>query len=694
MVWSPQQQDWHRLSLTDRGNPAAESPARLSGRRLGCLLLGFCVLVVVILARAILIESSDGDAYRLSAARPLTRRISSPSVRGRILARDGTPLAVERKVAAIAVHYRYLKGRSQQHALLAQRAGLTDAQWHRRVARIQARVERIAHSVNRKRSERLAAAERARDERSDEQSTLTWLKRTIADALVFDADTLARRAERARPIMVAEQVDYHVVAEGITPEDVAAIRSSPELYPGVRIEQRSQRVYPQGELAAHLIGYLGRVTAEELAAGRIDSLHSVHPDDRLGRLGIERQEDRSLRGERGEAVETLDHRGNVIATQTEGHVVAGRDLLLTIDIKLQRVAETLLDGALLRRGLRQTLANRPTGGGAVVVMDVHSGAILAAASAPRFDPNLFVQDDRPVDDLLRDPAKPLFDRAAQMAIPPGSVFKVLTAVALMENGIDPHKTFRCRGYLHDVDHWRCQLFRRRAIGHGDVNLLDAITRSCNVYFFDRVGQIRPQSFTRWGYRFGFGMPTGCDWTSDAAGRLPTPASIRRDEGRRWDDDDSRGLAVGQGRLTTTPLQIVRMMAAVANGGTLVTPHIASDSASPAVRIEGLHTSTLSVLREGLGRVVSDRDGTAYRTVRLESVAIAGKTGTAQTGGQLEDHSWFAGYAPAATPRVAFVVALEHAGGGAEAAGPVARRIVQRMRQLGYFGKTASITAGR
>ena len=585
--------------------------------------------------------------------------------------------------------------------------GLSKGQWQRRVARIQSRVERIAGSVNRKRAERKRAERRARHEAlplelpPGNESMLAWLRRTIVDAVVFDADSLARSADAARPIVVAEQLDYHVVAEGLAREDVDQIESSPERYPGVRIEQRSWRVYPLGSLAAHLIGHMGAVTAEDLAAGNERGLRPYHPQDRIGRLGVEWREDRLLRGERGEVIESLDHSGNVIAHRAEEKVKPGRDLVLTIDVRLQRAVESLLDSVLQRRGLRKAAVSQPPGGGggAVVVIDVHSGAILAAASAPRFDPNHFSQNNGSIENLLSDPAMPFFDRVAQMAIPPGSVFKVLTATSLLESGIDPHEAFRCQGYLHDVDHWRCQLFRNQGIGHGKLNLVDALTQSCNVYFFEKISQIRPEALTHWAYQFGFGMSTGCDWANDSAGRLPTPASIRRDERRRWSDDDSRGLAIGQGTLTTTPLQIVRMMAAVANGGKLVRPHVVERSAdvqdkNKVSAIAGLHDSTLKILRAGLGRVVSDANGTARRTVWLESVKIAGKTGTAQTGGGREDHSWFAGYAPADAPRVAFVVALEHAGSGAEAAGPVARRIVQRMHQLGYFDNTVSITTGK
>ena len=313
---------------------------------------------------------------------------------------------------------------------------------------------------------------------------------------------------------------------------------------------------------------------------------------------------------------------------------------------------------------------------------------------------------------MSDRATPLFDRTSRMAIPPGSTFKTLTAVALLESGtIGPQTPFSCQGYLHQPDRQRCEIYVRQGIGHGEVTLADALAQSCNVFFFHFAESMGPRPLIDWAGRFGFGQPTGVDLPGEAAGVLPCPELLR---GRRsfpagvqgheqtfpettsvpvaWRTSDTQSMAVGQGSLTATPLQVVRMMAAIANGGRLVTPHVAKEgsgirgqgSGKEGRDIASLSPHTLEAIREGLRRVVADPKGTAHATVYIESLPIAGKTGTAETGGDQASHAWFAGYAPAGEPKVAFVVVLEHAGDAATAAGPVAKRLVLRMEQLGLL----------
>jgi penicillin-binding protein 2 len=390
-------------------------------------------------------------------------------------------------------------------------------------------------------------------------------------------------------------------------------------------------------------------------------------------------------------------------------------VILSVDVPLQRTAQALLRSALTRRPAQHADPDAATSGGAIVVMDVRTGAVLAAASEPGFDPNAFSRNDTgELKKMLADAAGPMFDRVTRMALPPGSVFKPLTAVALLESGVDPREPYFCRGYLHQPDRWRCQIFARFGQGHESLGLIDALAYSCNVYFFHHAGRVGPDPLTHWAARFGFGRPTGIDLPDESGGFLPTPLNIRSHEGHTWREGDTRALAVGQGSLTATPLQIVRLMAAIANGGYLVTPHVVrsvgllmdesisneedanADSVSAAnafpdeievpapQRIDGLSRQTLGTIREGLQRVVAAPEGTAHDTVYLDDIAIAGKTGTAESGKDREDHAWFAGYVPADAPRVAFVVVLEHAGDGGAEAGPVAQRLVMRMQQLGYF----------
>ena len=274
-----------------------------------------------------------------------------------------------------------------------------------------------------------------------------------------------------------------------------------------------------------------------------------------------------------------DHSGHVVASYRPREPLPGRDVVLALDAALQRTAEELLQSARQRRAIAPA-ATQPAGG-AIVVMDVHSGAIRAAASSPTFDPNLFAGGETEgLALLLADQGHPLFDRVCRMAIPPGSTFKVLTAAALLQSAaVGPHESFLCRGYLHRPDRQRCEIYVRQGVGHGEVTLADALAVSCNVYFFHFAGQMGPRPLVHWAERFGFGRLTGVDLPGEAAGTLPSPENIRQLEGHAWRTVDTQSMAIGQGSLRATPLQVLRMIAAVANGGHLPTPHVAKGDAT-------------------------------------------------------------------------------------------------------------------
>jgi penicillin-binding protein 2 len=294
-----------------------------------------------------------------------------------------------------------------------------------------------------------------------------------------------------------------------------------------------------------------------------------------------------------------------------------------------------------------------------------------------------------------------------MALPPGSVFKIISAVASIESGkMPPAATFYCQGYLDRSNNHRCLSFIHQHVGHGDVTLADALCRSCNVYFYTAARRMGPQALVDWAKKFGFGQPTGIDLPSESAGNLPVPDApmVPGSRRTRWRPGDTLDLAIGQAELEATPLQIVRAMAAFANDGFMVTPHLAADTGpvmlsdsaslqSPLTMtqshpIEGLHRETLETIREGLTMVVHHPRGTGYKHVRMKEVTIAGKTGTAQTNGV--DHAWFAGYVPAERPRIAFVVVLQNGGGGGSVAGPVAHDFVKTLVEMGLVNRTATL----
>jgi len=656
-----------------------------------------------------------------------------PARNGRILAADGLVLADDVMTYDVCVHYRWLEQPADPHWLrrqawsrlsrserrqsalvaseLANVQARRDQLWHdlgeltnrsgeelQRLRReIQYRVESIWWSVNERREHVGRMSNPSGTGRTDWTSVLlSWVQ--LSEALTQPPARMP-----LPPLVIQEQEDFHALLTNVDADVAAEIEAHPERYPGVRIESHSRRSYPQRDLAAHLLGARTAIGAEASADSRADA---------QGRSGLERQYDAILQGRRGRQRTVLDRHGDVLRTEVIEPPQHGRDVVLTLDPQLQRRTEQLLDAALDRIPSENAAedeapgtARQPPQGGCLVALDVHTGAVIVAASAPRFDANwLVTPNPEHWQAAAADPRKPFFPRITQMALPPGSVFKAATAVALLETGtFDPHTPIHCQGYLDRPDQYRCLAFRHYGFGHGSVTLGDALCRSCNVYFFTGARRAGAEALADWASKLGIGQPTGIDLPGEASGRLPSPGRAgsvsSRVSSERWHPGDTLGLAIGQSSLTVTPLQMARMMAAIANEGFLVTPHLVA-SGGPVVQsalearpafahpeptpIVGLHHETLAAIRAGLYRTVHDPQGTAYHSVRLPEVAIAGKTGTAEVGGGRPDHAWFAGYVPADRPRIAFTVVLEHGGSGGKVAGPVAREFVKSLLDVGLL----------
>jgi penicillin-binding protein 2 len=676
------------------------------------------------------------DDYVSSFATTTESFESVASADGRIYGSDGRVLAEDVERDNISVHYRWLEDPPDERWLLqqalsklsraerrnralveAEKRSLLDrrdAMWKRlsdlsgtslqtlaaKRAAIQKRVERVAEVVARRHS----GFDSESSPESREGKAARTLGRRVWDVVAATLTTPPRREEH-EPIVISEELDYHPVVDDVPLAVRAEIEAHPRWFPGVRVGVTSRRVYYDSGLAPHVIGARFPVSADELAH-RVSQLETsvgmgdpldYRPGDRIGRTGVEASYDSCLRGLRGLRKLVRNRYGEIVGEELIRTPRPGGNVELTLNTAVQRKMEHLLDAILTSK--TQTLPESddppaPTGG-CVVALDVQSGAVLVAAGAPRFDFGASaVPDAATWKRLSDDPRHPLFHRAIQMALPPGSVFKVLCAVALLESRrIDPDVRFECRGYLDQPDRFRCLIYTQSKVGHGPVDLSDALSRSCNVYFFHAAGVIGPQPIVEWARRFGIGRPTNVDLPFERSGNLPEPdgeaiADRQKSGGKGWHVADTRSLAIGQSSLTVTPLQIARVMAAIANGGYLVTPSVArkagpqlaDDESSPAFSqrqpIPGLSEGTLARIRAALGKTVADPTGTGYKTVRAKEITIAGKTGTAQVGPGKPDHAWFAGYAPADKPRIAFAVVLEHAGSGGKAAGPIARQLVE------------------
>ncbi|MFK7777153.1 MAG: penicillin-binding transpeptidase domain-containing protein, partial [Gimesia sp.] len=505
--------------------------------------------------------------------------------------------------------------------------------------------------------------------------------------------------------------NYHTITAGIPREIALAISAHPERFPGVNIQIATLREYPQKTLAPHEIGIRHRIEEKVLAARKQrfpegDPL-DYREGDRIGKMGIERSYDRFLRGLRGLKRVVKNRQGEIIRTEIIREAKSGDDVVLTLNTQLQERVQDLLDQAL--DDLQQPADEEKessldiSSGGCVVVLDVRTGAIVATASAPRYDLNLLLNPSiEEWQAILNNPKRPLFPRATQMMLPPGSTFKAMTSIALLESGkIDPDEYFQCRGYLDRPDRHRDYIFRHYGVGHNDINLSQALSQSCNVYFFQAARRMGPETIFHWADQLGFGKPTGVDIPGERGGHLPNPASKKQKGKSPWYPGDTLGIAIGQSRLTVTPLQIARLMAVVANDGELVVPHLAhsivpSSESSTTTRqilshprryVSGIHPDTLERVREGLINVVAHPRGTGYKTVRMKEMTIAGKTGTAETGGGKNDHAWFAGFVPAERPKYSFAVVIEHGGSGSRVAGPVAQKLVQTLIDTGLLTST-------
>lgn len=439
-----------------------------------------------------------------------------------------------------------------------------------------------------------------------------------------------------------------VVAENIPKEKAMALEENKFRFPGLIIEVGFQRVYPLREVAAHVIGYVGKLSPSEL--NKLKG-YGYTVQNLIGKSGIEEFYNSYLKGEAGGLQVEVNNRGEQVRVLGVREPVKGQDITLTMDSRIQKTAMDLLVGQK----------------GAVVVMDLDKGEILAVASSPSFDPNLFVEGNRLVsqlfvDSLSADSLAPLLNRAVSGVYPPGSIFKVMIAICALENKkIHPQTTFFCPGY-YTLGH---RQFRCTHV-HGVQNLTAGIAHSCNVYFYNIGLLLEANLINKFARMFGLGSATGVDLPYEARGSLPNIHQWRLRHGRSWSKGDMLNLSIGQGDIQVTPLQLVRMMVMVANGGRQVRPHLVKAIGSVPINEETpslektIHNRTYEIVKAGLRAAVGDYSGTAH-ILDLNGLTVLGKTGTAQTSPNQYPHAWFVGFIPDAKTKMAFCVFLEHGG---------------------------------
>jgi penicillin-binding protein 2 len=435
--------------------------------------------------------------------------------------------------------------------------------------------------------------------------------------------------------------------------------------PGLTVWEESKRSYPENE-AAHVLGYVGEITDTQLDRLKDDGYHL---GDWLGQAGIESRYDALLKGKDGGRQVRINASGRELGILSEAPPQPGNNLVLTLDAGLQQVAEEAMGQE----------------AGAVVAVDPRNGEILALVSKPDFQLSTFSGKVKSKEwqALLNDERRPMNDRAVQGLYPPGSVFKLVTALAGLHEGvIGPNDKLNCFGILW-LGSWPYRCWKE--IGHGSIAMEQAITESCDVYFYQLGLKLKIDALARWTRAFGFGEAAGIDLPGEAKGVVPDPAWKQAKEGLPWFPGNTVMMSIGQGYLLATPLQLALMVSAVANGGTLVLPHLLkrvtsadgdtiSEPAYPARRQLGLDPEHLHLVQRGMEGAVASRKGTAWRA-RVAGLSVAGKTGTAQNP-HGEDHAAFVCFAPVESPQIAIAVVVENGGDGGVTAAPIARRMLE------------------
>jgi penicillin-binding protein 2 len=491
----------------------------------------------------------------------------------------------------------------------------------------------------------------------------------IEEGLGIDKADLEGQLEAARSEPKFEPI---IIKPAATEADIAFVESHRADLPMLDLMMVQRRRYPHGEMLASAIGYVGEVSQQD-----IDKYPDrFRPGDIVGKAGLEKEYDQQIEGTDGMRRVVVNSVGKVMRTMDDIDAIPGKPIQLTIDEDLQAVAEADFD----KDGGKS---------GALIAMDARTGEVLAMVSRPTFDPNDFAVRIPPKEwaALNSDPQTPLLNRAIQAQLAPGSVFKVVEAVAMLESkAIPANYTVYCPGtatfygHLYHCDH-----------AHGEVDLHHGIVESCDVYFYNVGKLLGIDRIDEYATGLGLGQRTGIDLPGEEPGLIPSEAWDERVYHHKWYPGDTISVAIGQGPITATPVQLARMIAAVASGGRLIAPHLLKDDPDLRVGSFPISDDTVQQVTDALWGVVNEPGGTTSGTVKLENVDFAGKTGTAQTesfalqaklGKHIKENGWFVGIAPRRNPDIVVAALVQGAGWGSAVA-PIVRDVVKA-----YYDKKA------
>ncbi|MHB8964654.1 MAG: penicillin-binding protein 2 [Coriobacteriia bacterium] len=611
--------------------------------------LGAIVLIVLaaLLVRLWSMQVLSGESYAAQAENNRIREISLDAPRGRILDRKGRALVTNRATLAVSVD---------------------------------PADERIRDLIIREQSSN-----------PDDDPTRAELEEVLgglAGMLDMTPQEVFEKVSDSR----VEALRPRVVAIDVPLEVVAQLSERQQEFPGVRIDETAVREYPFGSVGAHVLGYTGEISEAQFKGS--DEMTGYELGDIVGKAGAETQFESVLQGDKGRRLIEVNASGKPQRVIDEQPPVAGRDVRLTIDIDVQKVAEDVLGDA-LDEAHRQNF--RKAKAGAAVVIDVATGEIVAMASAPTYDPSVFlggISDAEWKTLTAKTSEYPLNNRAVMGAYPPASTFKVVTGLAGLDADITySGRTYSCAGKWTEMGtQWPKWCWNHS--GHGTISFDGGIEESCDTVFYEigyEFNKRKKEELQLYSREFGLGAKTGIDLPGEVAGRVPDAAWKKKfnedyPEWQTWLPGDTVNIAIGQGDMLVTPLQLASVYAGIANNGTVMRPHILKDVLDSEGKVARSYepekmaqvdvtAGDLSIMRRALVRVTES--GTGRGAFSGFGVTVAGKTGTAQVAGK-DDYALFAAFAPAEKPRYAVAVVIEQGGHGGSVAAPAARNILAKL----------------
>lgn len=504
----------------------------------------------------------------------------------------------------------------------------------------------------------------------------------VASLLHLNSDVLdpiKKEASRI-PSYIPLEIKDHLSCDEITALELATLH-----YPSLSISTRTNRLYQSHYEVGNLLGYVAKPTTKDVEKDR--SL--MMPGAMIGKGGLEKNYNTILRGTPGKNEIEVNARGRSVRCIKSLPPISGDNLHLTIDLDLQKYTY-------------QKLA--PYKSGVAIIMDIHTGDLLTFVSTPSYDPQNFVGGINPMiwKSLVENPLSPLVNKGIQGLYSPASIFKLVVALAALETGINPNDTCTCHGKVVIGGHaFHCY----KKSGHGALNMVEAIKKSCDVYFYELARRLGHEAIARMAKKLGFGAITGVDLPSEKMGNIPSPTWKKRILKEPWYVGDTVLMSIGQGGILVTPLQIITMMAGIANGGYKVTPHLLANKQDFHKSPMEISKKSRDIILEGLARATNQEGGTSYASrIFHKGMEMGGKTATAQvrriskeerlrgvrTHAQmpwhLRDHAMFVGFAPVNNPKYAVFVLVEHGGWGAQVAAPIARDLILKAQQLTEEGR--------